>query len=128
MSRAIPVGLQPLQDARRREVPTGVSRLIFALMWLIHGLPFRALAAIGNAVGAALFWLIPERRRVTRVNLEKCFPQMPANERERIARAAFKSFCRAFIDRTVLWWGSDERIRQMVKLEGLEYLDAAGQR
>src|SRR5205085_1808053 len=49
-------------------------------------------------------------------------------ERERLARAAFKSFCRAFIDRTVLWWGSDQRIRQMVKLEGLEHLDAAGAR
>src|SRR5256885_9376507 len=105
-----------------------MSRIVFALMWLVHGLPFRALTAIGNGVGTLLFWAIPERRRVTRINLEKCFPRMPAEERERLARAAFKSFCRAFIDRAVLWWGSDERIRQMVRLEGLEHLDAAGER
>jgi KDO2-lipid IV(A) lauroyltransferase len=105
-----------------------VSRIVFALMWLIHGLPFRALAAVGNAVGAALFWLIPERRRVTRINLEKCFPQMAPEERERLARAAFRAFCRSFIDRAVLWWGSDERIRRMVRLEGLEHLDDAGPR
>ena len=97
-------------------------------MWLAHWLPFRALAAIGNAVGAALFWLIPERRRVARINLEKCFPSMPAQDRERLARAAFRAFCRGFIDRTVLWWGSAERIRRMVRLEGLEHLDAAGRR
>src|SRR5205085_1155077 len=66
--RAIPLGLQPLQDSGRRAA-TAVSRIILALMWLIHWLPFRALAAIGNAIGAALFWLIPERRRVTRINL-----------------------------------------------------------
>ena len=97
-------------------------------MWLTHGLPFRWLTAIGNGVGNALFWLIPERRRVTRINLQKCFPQMPASERERLARAAFRAFCRSFVDRAVLWWGSDERIRQMVTIEGLEHLDAAGPR
>ena len=79
-------------------------------------------------MGAALFWLIPERRRVTRVNLEKCFPQMPAAERERLARAAFRAFCRSFVDRAVLWWGSSERIKRMVRVEGLEHLDAAGPR
>jgi len=105
-----------------------VSRIVFGLMWLLHRLPFPALTAIGNAVGAALFWLIPERRRVTRINLQMCFPQMPAAERERLARAAFRSFCRSFIDRAVLWWGSDERIRRMVRIEGLEHLDAAGAR
>jgi Kdo2-lipid IVA lauroyltransferase/acyltransferase len=103
-----------------------MSRLVFALMWLMHWLPFRALAALGNAIGSALFWLIPERRRVTRINLEKCFPHMPSPERERLARAAFKSFCRAFIERSVLWWGSPERIRQMVRLEDIEHLRAAG--
>ena len=103
-----------------------MSRILFALMWLVHWLPFRALAAIGNAVGMLLFWLIPERRRVTRINLAKCFPSMDAAERERLARAAFRAFCRSFVDRAVLWWGSAERIKHMVRLEGLEHMDAAG--
>jgi KDO2-lipid IV(A) lauroyltransferase len=105
-----------------------MSRLLFFLMWLIHGLPFRVLARIGDAVGDVLFWLIPERRRVTRINLEKCFPGMAPQEREKLARAAFRAFCRAFVDRSVLWWGSAERIRRLVRLEGLEQLDAAGPR
>jgi Kdo2-lipid IVA lauroyltransferase/acyltransferase len=105
-----------------------MSRFILALMWLAHWLPLRALAWIGNAVGAALFWLIPERRRVTRINLAKCFPQMPEPERDRLARAAFRAFCRGFVDRAVLWWGSPERIKRMVRVEGLEHFDAAGAR
>jgi KDO2-lipid IV(A) lauroyltransferase len=104
-----------------------MSRIVFALMWLVHGLPFRALAAIGNGVGSVLFWLIPERRRVTRINLQKCFPQMAGAERERLARGAFRCFCRAFIERSVLWWGTPERIRAMVRLEGLEHLRNAGE-
>jgi len=103
-----------------------LTRILFALLWLVHWLPLRALAAIGSAVGTLLYWLIPERRRVTRINLEKCFPQMPSAERERLARAAFRAFCRGFVDRTVLWWGSADRIKRMVRLEGLEHLDAAG--
>ena len=105
-----------------------MSRVIFALMWLAHGLPFRVLARIGDVVGALLYWLIPERRRVTRINLAKCFPDMAPAERERLARAAFRAFCRSFVDRAVLWWGSPERIKRMVRVEGLEHLDAAGPR
>jgi KDO2-lipid IV(A) lauroyltransferase len=104
------------------------ARLVIALMWLAHWLPFRALARLGEAVGSLLFWLIPERRRVTRINLEKCFPEMGERGREKLARAAFRAFCRAFVDRGVLWWGSAERIRRLVRLEGLEHLDAAGPR
>lgn len=105
-----------------------MSRIVLALLWLVHWLPLRALAGIGAAVGAALFWLIPERRRVTRVNLQKCFPHMNEAERERLARAAFRAFCRSFVDRSVLWWSPFERIKRMVQVEGLEHLDAAGPR
>ena len=105
-----------------------MSRLILGLMWLAHWLPFRALARIGDAVGGALFWIIPERRRVTRINLAKCFPDMPADERERLARGAFRAFCRGFVDRAVLWWAPPERIKRMVRIEGLEHLEAAGAR
>jgi KDO2-lipid IV(A) lauroyltransferase len=105
-----------------------MSRLVLALMWLIHWLPFGALAAIGNGIGALLFWLIPERRRVTRINLQKCFPEMSEPQRERLARAAFKAFCRGFVDRAVLWWAPPERIKRLVRVEGLEHLQAAGPR
>lgn len=103
-------------------------RIVFALMWLVHLLPFRAIARIGEALGAALFWLIPERRRVTRINLEKCFPDMSPRQREKLARAAFRAFCRGFVERSVLWWASAERVKRLVRIEGLEHLDAAGAR
>ena len=64
-----------------------MSRIGIAIIWALHFLPLAAIAAIGNAIGSAAFWLIPERRRVTRINLKKCFPAMSVAERERIARA-----------------------------------------
>jgi KDO2-lipid IV(A) lauroyltransferase len=71
-------------------------------MWLVRFLPFRAVAAIGGAIGSAMFWLIPERRHVTRVNLAKCFPTMDPAEREKLARAHFRVFMRSFVDRGIL--------------------------
>src|SRR5438046_7146855 len=101
-----------------------MSRVVFAFMWLAHFLPLRLIAAIGNAVGAILYWLIPERRRVTRINLERCFPQMPPRSRERLARAHFRAFCRSFLERGILWWAPRSRIERMVKIEGIEHLQA----
>ena len=103
-----------------------MSRILAALLWLIHFLPFRAVAAIGGAAGALLFWLIAERRRVTRVNLEKCFPDMPRAERERLARAHFRAVGRSVVDHALLWWASRERIGRLVRIEGLEHLRALG--
>jgi Kdo2-lipid IVA lauroyltransferase/acyltransferase len=93
-------------------------------MWLIHFLPLAVVAAIGNALGALLYWLIPERRRVTRINLAKCFPQMQEAERERLARASFRAFARSFLERGILWWAPTARVARLVRVEGVEHLKA----
>jgi KDO2-lipid IV(A) lauroyltransferase len=105
-----------------------VSRLLLALMWLLHLLPLRVLAAAGNGIGAALFWLIPERRKVVRTNLALCFPQRSAEERERLARAHFRAFGRSFIEHALLWWLPPARLRALVRVEGIEHLEALGSR
>jgi KDO2-lipid IV(A) lauroyltransferase len=99
-----------------------MSRIVFAFMWLVHFLPLGMQAWIGSRVGEMLFWLIPERRKVTRINLGKCFPQKTAEEREALARAHFRAFTRAFIEQGNLWWSSQGAIKEMVVLEGLENL------
>ncbi len=104
-----------------------MSRVALALLWLMHLLPLRAIDAIGRALGRAVFWLIPERRRVTRINLERCFPQMQAAMRERIAREHFRAACRTIVDLGVLWWAPRKRVERMVRVEGLEHLRALGE-
>jgi len=101
-----------------------MSRIIFGLLWIAHFLPYRVLVVVGDAVGTLVFWLIPERRRVTRVNLEKCFPQMKREQREALARAHFRAFCRSFVDRALLWWAPRARIEGLVRIEGLQNLRA----
>jgi len=101
-----------------------MSRLALALIWLVHFLPLRVIARIGDAIGWLLFWLIAERRRVTRINLEKCFPQKSPQERERIARGHFRAICRAFAQHGIFWWSPPARIQKIVTVEGREHLPA----
>jgi KDO2-lipid IV(A) lauroyltransferase len=102
-----------------------VRRIIFFLLWMAHFLPYPVLVVIGNIVGILAFWLIAERRRVTRINLAKCFPEMNPGERERLARAHFRAFCRSFVDYALLWWAPRARIERLVRIEGLEHLRAS---
>ena len=70
------------------------------------------------------FWLIPERRRIARINLTRCFPHLSEAERERLARAHFRAFCRSFVDYGLLWWAPRGRIERLIRIEGVEHLRA----
>jgi len=101
-----------------------LTRGALALVWLLQLLPLRLLAAIGNAFGVLLYAFGRERRRVCLINLAHCLPQLPVGEREALARRHFRVFARTFLERAILWWGSPERIRRLVRIEGMEHFEA----
>jgi len=101
-----------------------MTRLGVFLLWLLHFLPFRALVWIGNAFGLLLYTLAAERRRVSTINLQLCFPELGDAQRTRLVRDHFKMFARGVIERSILWWSSGERIRGLIRVEGAEHFDA----
>ncbi|HEX6157311.1 MAG TPA: lipid A biosynthesis acyltransferase, partial [Burkholderiales bacterium] len=101
-----------------------MTRVALGFVWLLRLFPLRVIALVGSGLGAVLYWLIAERRKVIRINLAKCFPHMPAHEREKLGRAHFRAFCRALMDHGVIWWSRRSRIERLVKLEGIEHLRA----
>ena len=95
------------------------------MLWLLHPLPLPVLAWIGNALGLLFYALAAERRKVANINLSLCFPEMGEAERTRLVRRNFMAFGRSLIERSILWWSSGERIRKLVRVEGLEHFEAA---
>lgn len=95
------------------------------MLWLLHPLPLPVLAWIGNALGLLFYALAAERRKVANINLSLCFPEMEEAERTRLVRRNFMAFGRSLIERSILWWSSGERIRKLVRVEGLEHFEAA---
>ena len=94
------------------------------LLWLLHFLPFPVLVWIGNGFGFLLYLLGARRRQIATINLRVCFPEMGDAERTRLVRDHFLMFGRGIIERTILWWSSAERIRGLIRVEGIEHFEA----
>ena len=97
-------------------------------VWLLHFLPLELLAPVGEGLGILLYRFGRERRRVARINLRLCFPQMPDDEREKLVRRHFRAFGRSVLERGILWWSPKERIQRLVHIEGLEHWQAVQDR
>lgn len=94
------------------------SKLGVGLMHVLAKLPLPVLRGLGKFVGRVLFALAGQRRRIALRNLELCFPDMLEPERRALARQSFEAFCQTFLDRSWLWFGSEELVRSRVRLEG----------
>ena len=99
-----------------------MTRLILALMWLLHWLPLPLLVWVGRGLGLLLYAVVGERRRVTLTNLGLCFPQLSAGQKSALARRHFMAFGRGIVELGLWWWASPARIRRLVRLEGGERL------
>jgi KDO2-lipid IV(A) lauroyltransferase len=101
-----------------------MSRLGIFVLWLLHFLPLRLMAPIGRAIGMAVYLLVAKRRRIARINLKLCFPEMTDAQRERLLRRNFQCVGRALVESSIAWWGSAERLRRVVQVEGQEHVEA----
>ncbi|MBI3284854.1 MAG: lipid A biosynthesis acyltransferase [Burkholderiales bacterium] len=92
-------------------------RLVLALMWLLHWLPLPLLGRLGEGVGSLLFLLIRKRRHIALTNLCLCLPQFSEQEREQIARRHFQLYARSVLERGILWWASEARLKKLIQVE-----------
>ena len=101
-----------------------MSRLAIVLFWLLHWLPLPVLSRIGSAFGVLLYVLVPSRRKIALINLRLCFPELSEAERRALARRHFAITGRSMLERGLAWWASAERMRALVRIDGLERLAA----
>lgn len=99
-------------------VQTWGARILLAVMWVLHLLPLRVLAAIGNGTGRLLHRLAGARRRVALRNLELCMPELPEEERQRLVREHFRWLGRSLLERSLLWFAPAERLKSLIHVEG----------
>jgi KDO2-lipid IV(A) lauroyltransferase len=105
-----------------------LTRVAIGVLWLLHFLPFAVLARIGALAGLAFMAVGRERREVARANLALCFPQWDKARREAVLRAHFRAIGRSFFEAGIVWWGSEERVRRVVRIQGEEHARAQGSR
>lgn len=94
------------------------------VLWLVHFLPMRWIGALGAALGSLLYRF--GRGHVTRVNLGLCFPEMGEAQRDELGRRHFRMLGRNALELSIMVWGSERQLLDLIRLEGIEHLREAG--
>lgn len=94
------------------------ARVLLAVLWLVHWLPLRVQAALGRLLGGVAHRLVSSRRRVATRNIELCFPELAAADRDRLVRAHFGWLGRSVLERGLLWYAPRSRLERLIRVEG----------
>jgi KDO2-lipid IV(A) lauroyltransferase len=92
-------------------------RLMLFVMWLLHWLPLPVIGRLGKLVGSLLFMVLRSRRHITLTNLRLCLPHLSESQRLVLAREHFQSYARSVLERSVLWWAPEARLRKLIVVE-----------
>lgn len=99
---------------------------LFVLFLLVQ-LPFPLLQKLGTWMGRTSMHFLKRRIRITRRNLELCFPEISDSQRElRIVRN-FESLGMGLLETGMAWFWSDHRVKRWFTVNGLHNLIAAQQ-
>jgi KDO2-lipid IV(A) lauroyltransferase len=96
-----------------------------ALGWTLARWPWGLARAFAPALGNFLRLTMVSRRRVARRNLELCFPELDARQRDALLRANFHSLGLAVFEFLRAWWGRLRPLDAGFELEGLQHLTEA---
>lgn len=80
---------------------------------------------IGQALGWLSYHLARERRRICRINIDLCFPQLAERERQKLVKDTFISNGIGVMEVGMAWCRRPESFRSRVTISGLDNLEAA---
>ena len=95
------------------------------LLRIICLLPHRIALGIGSLIGRLAHATGGSRRAIVRRNIELCFPELSAAERDALALAHFKALGMALIEMGLGRWASDRHLQSITRLTGVEHVNAA---
>lgn len=100
--------------------------LVVGFLRLFALLPWRAVQAVGSAIGW-LMWKVPNRSRdVASINLRKCFPDLSEAEHQQLLRRSLQDIGRTLTESACAWiWPAQKSIDLVKEVEGLDVLHEA---
>lgn len=97
----------------------------FGGWWLFAQLPYGVQRRLGRALGWLTYHLAKRRRRIAERNIDWCFPELSAEERQRMVRGTIDSTAMAVFESGIAWFWPARRLRKLFTVTGLEHLQEA---
>lgn len=94
-----------------------ISQAGIALLRCLAILPYGIIARFGDALGYLLFLIPSSRKRIVLTNLRLCFPEWNDSRRYSIAQRAFRHAVRSYVERSVQWFGSAEKLMSLIEVD-----------
>jgi KDO2-lipid IV(A) lauroyltransferase len=89
-------------------------------------MPSRLIMHISYLIGNILY-LIPSRRKsIVQDNINKCFPNYSDSEKLYTIKNCIKEVCRSILERGTAWFGSQNQLKNLVQIHGLEHIPKDG--
>ncbi len=75
---------------------------------------------IGGLLGTLFFKLNAKRRRIARINIAMCFPELDEAARESLVYDHFRLYGQSVVDFGLIWWASEKKLDRLTFFSGLE--------
>lgn len=99
--------------------------ILIGILFFIFLLPRAWSDALANQLGDLARNINGKRRRIARINLQMCFPQLNETERKKLFKQHFRAQMRSVLHLGLVWWGSRKYLQQRILLRGQEHIDAS---
>ncbi len=94
------------------------------VFWCLTCLPYQWQLATGRQLGRIGYRLAHRRRKIADINLKLCFPELDETQRQHLLLQHFESLGMGLVEIFGAWWLSDNTLKSLGHIEGLEHLHA----
>ena len=101
------------------------NRALVGLLRVLARCPAGWREAVARAIGTVWRAAGSRRRRIAAANLAYCLPELDPAERARLVERHFRALGFALIEVSLAWHAEPATLRELVRVDGREHLDAA---
>src|SRR6202030_716671 len=94
------------------------------ILRVLEMLPYATQRYVGSRIGTLIRHLPFAYVRIARRNIELCFPRLSPIEQTNLLERHCESLGIGLCETATTWWSSDERVRKLAQVEGIEHLVA----
>ena len=95
---------------------------IVFLMWLVSWIPLQRAQVLAEKLGPFLARKMKSRTRISRKNLQACFPHLSAAETEALIEQNMTEMCKGALEAPHAWWCDVSQVAANARVIGLDKL------